>query len=99
MTVYPGLFDAETQLGLVEVGSDQNSSDLVEKSDEIFPQMRVVDAFHAETVRIPVERISGVTNAIVAPASEDSVAGQDALIQLYGKDRNAMILSRILRWP
>ena len=93
MTVYPGLFDAETQLGLVEVGSDQNSSDLVEKSDEIFPQMRVVDAFHAETVRIPVERISGVTNAIVAPASEDSVAGQDALIQLYGKDRNAMMLS------
>jgi imidazolonepropionase-like amidohydrolase len=93
MTVYPGLFDAETQLGLVEVGSDQNSNDLVEKSDEIFPQMHVVDAFHAETVRIPVQRINGVTNAIVAPAAEDSVAGQDALIQLYGKDRNAMILS------
>ena len=93
MTVYPGLFDAETQLGLVEVEADQDSTDLVEKSDEIFPQMRVVDAFHAETVRIPVERINGVTNAIVAPASEDSVAGQDALIQLYGKDRNAMILS------
>ena len=93
MTVYPGLFDAETHLGLVEVESDENSSDLVEKSDEIFPQMRVVDAFHAETVRIPVQRINGVTNAIVAPASEDSVAGQDALIQLYGKDRNAMIVT------
>jgi imidazolonepropionase-like amidohydrolase len=93
MTVYPGLFDAETQLGLVEVGSDQDSTDLVEKSDEIFPQMHVVDAFHAETVRIPVQRINGVTNAIVAPAAEDSVAGQDALIQLFGKDRNAMILS------
>jgi imidazolonepropionase-like amidohydrolase len=93
MTVYPGLFDAETQLGLIEVESDENSNDRVEKSDEIFPQMRVVDAFHAETARIPIERINGVTNAIVAPASEDSVAGQDALIQLYGKDRNAMILT------
>jgi imidazolonepropionase-like amidohydrolase len=93
MTVYPGLFDAETHLGLVEVDADENSRDLVEKSDEIFPQMRVVDAFHAETVHIPIERINGVTNAIVAPASEDSVAGQDALIQLYGKDRNAMILT------
>jgi imidazolonepropionase-like amidohydrolase len=93
MTVYPGLFDAETQLGLVEVESDENSNDRVEKSEEIFPQMRVVDAFHAETARIPIERINGVTNAIVAPASEDSVAGQDALIQLYGKDRNAMILT------
>ncbi len=93
MTVYPGLFDAETNLGLVEVDSDENSTDLVEKSDEISPQMHVVDAFHAETVRIPIERINGVTNAIIAPASEDSVAGQDALIQLYGKDRNAMIVT------
>ncbi len=93
MTVYPGLFDAETNLGLTEVEADEAGNDLVEKSDEISPQMRVVDAFHAETVRIPVQRINGVTNAIVAPASEDSVAGQDALIQLYGKDRNAMILA------
>ncbi len=93
MTVYPGLFDAETNLGLTEVSADENSNDLVEKSDEISPQMRVVDAFHAETARIPVQRINGVTNAIVAPASEDSMAGQDALIQLYGKDRNAMILA------
>ena len=93
MTVYPGLFDAETQLGLVEVEADENSSDVAEKSDEIFPQMRVVDAFHAETARIPVERINGVTNAIVAPAAQDSVAGQDALIQLYGKDRSAMIIA------
>lgn len=93
MTVYPGLFDAETHLGLTEVGSDQNSNDLAETSDEIMPQMRVVDAFHAETVRIPIQRINGVTNAIVAPASEDSIAGQDALIQLYGKDRDAMILA------
>lgn len=93
MVVYPGLFDAETHLGLTEVESDQNSNDLVENSDEISPQMHVVDAFHAETVRIPVQRINGVTNAIVAPASEDSIAGQDALIQLYGKERNAMIVT------
>ena len=93
MTVYPGLFDAETNLGLTEISSDENSNDLAETSDEIQPHMRVVDAFHAETVRIPVNRINGVTTAIVAPAAEDSVAGQDALIQLYGKDRSQMILS------
>jgi len=93
MTVYPGLFDAETHLGLTEVEADENSNDLVEKSDEIEPQMRVVDAFHAETVRIPVNRINGVTNAIVAPAAEDSIAGQDALIQLYGRDSDTMIMT------
>ncbi len=93
MTVYPGLFDAETHLGLTEVEADENSNDLVELSDEIQPQMRVVDAFRAETVRIPVNRINGVTNAIVAPASGDSIAGQDALIQLYGRDRDTMIVT------
>jgi imidazolonepropionase-like amidohydrolase len=92
MTVYPGLFDAETQLGLTEVAADQNSNDLVETADEIEPQMRVGDAFHAETVRIPVERLNGITNAIVAPASEDSIPGQDAAIQLYGRDRDEMLL-------
>ena len=93
MTVYPGLFDAESHLGLTEVEADENSNDLVETSDEIEPQMRVVDAFHAETVRIPVNRINGVTNAIVAPSAQDSIAGQDALIQLYGRNRDSMILT------
>lgn len=94
MTVYPGLFDAETHLGLTEVASDQNSNDLAETADEIEPQMHVADAFHAETVRIPVERLNGITNAIVAPAAEDSVVGQDAAIQLYGRDRDQMLLNR-----
>jgi imidazolonepropionase-like amidohydrolase len=93
MTVYPGLFDAETNLGLTEVSADENSNDLVETSDEIMPQMHVVDAFRAETVRIPVNRINGVTSAIVAPASEDSIAGQDALIQMYGRDATEMIVT------
>lgn len=94
MTVYPGLFDAETHLGLTEVSSDANSNDLAEPSDEIMPHMHVADAFHAETVRIPVARLNGITNAVVAPASEDSIAGQDAVIQLYGRDRDDMLLGR-----
>ena len=92
MTVYPGLFDAETNLGLTEVAADQNSNDLAETADEVEPQMQVADAFHAETVRIPVERLNGITNAIVAPASEDSIPGQDAAIQLYGRDRDQMLM-------
>jgi len=94
MTVYPGLIDSETNLGLVEVQSDQVNSDLVETSDEIFPNMHVYDAFHAETERIPIVRFNGITNAIVAPASRDTMPGQDIFIQLAGKDRDAMILNR-----
>jgi len=94
MTVYPGLIAAETTLGLTEVESDEVNNDLVETSDEIFPQMHVYDAFHAETERIPIARFNGITNAIVAPAGEDTMPGQDMFIQLAGLDRDAMILAR-----
>ena len=94
MTVYPGLIDSETQLGLVEVESDQVNSDTVEPSDEIFPHMHVYDAFHAETERIPIGRFNGITNAIVAPRSSDTLPGQDSFIQLAGRDRDQMILNR-----
>jgi imidazolonepropionase-like amidohydrolase len=53
--------------------------------------MHVSDAFHSETELIPVARLNGITNAVVAPASGDSVAGQDIFIQLYGS-RSQMIL-------
>ena len=99
MTVYPGLIDSETNIGLVEVEADQMSNDLVEPSDEIMPQMHVADAFHAETQRIPVVRVNGITNAIVAPGTEDSLPGQDIFIQLDGKDRDDMILVRDIAMP
>ena len=43
------------------------TNDLVESSDEIMPHMHVWDAFHAESALIPVSRLNGITNAIVAP--------------------------------
>jgi len=94
MTVYPGLFDAETNLGLTEVAADQVNNDLVESSEEIFPQMHVYDAFHAETEHIPIDRFNGITTAIVAPRGSDTMPGQDTLIQLAGRDRDQMILTR-----
>jgi imidazolonepropionase-like amidohydrolase len=94
LTVYPGLIDPDTTLGLTEVGADAMSNDMSEPSDEIMPHMHVADAFHAETELIPVARLNGVTNAVVAPGTEDSVAGQDIFIQLAGRNRDAMILGR-----
>jgi len=94
MTVYPGLIDPESNFGLTEISADQMTNDLVERSDEIMPHMHVYDAFHAETELIPVARLNGVTNAVVAPASEDTIPGQDIFIQLYGRDRDQMTMGR-----
>jgi imidazolonepropionase-like amidohydrolase len=99
MTVYPGLIDAETHLGLTEIGAEAMTNDLYEPSDEIMPHMHVYDAFHAETELIPVTRINGITNAIVAPSQGDSLPGQDSFIQLAGGNRDEMILDRDVALP
>src|ERR1041384_5649735 len=57
LTVYPGLIDSETHLGLTEISADPMTTNELENSDEIMPHMHVYDAFHAETALIPVTRI------------------------------------------
>jgi imidazolonepropionase-like amidohydrolase len=99
MTVYPGLIDSETHLGLIEVAADRSTVDLVEESDEIMPHMHVYDAFHAETTLIPVTRINGITNAIVAPSAGDTLPGQDSFIQLAGRSANEMLMVRDIALP
>lgn len=99
MTVYPGLIDSESYLGLTEISAEDSTNDLIETSDEIMPHMHVYDAFHAESELIPVARLNGVTNAIVAPQSQDTLPGQDAFIQLDGKSANDMLLTRDVAMP
>ncbi len=99
MTIYPGLIDSETQLGLTEISAEAMTNDLAEPSDEIMPQLHTAEAFHAESVLIPVARLNGITNAIVAPDSEDTLPGQDSFIQLYGRDATEMLLTRDIAMP
>jgi imidazolonepropionase-like amidohydrolase len=99
MTVYPGLIDSETHLGLTEISAERMTNDEIEMSDEIMPHMHVYDAFHAETTLIPVTRLNGITNAIVAPASGDTLPGQDSFIQLAGPSATEMLTVRDIAMP
>jgi len=99
MTVYPGLIDSESYLGLTEISAERDTNDMIELSDEIMPHMHVYDAFHAESELIPVARLNGVTNAIVAPQNQDTLPGQDAFVQLDGKSANEMLLVRDIALP
>jgi imidazolonepropionase-like amidohydrolase len=94
MTIYPGLIDSETQLGLTEISAEDMTNDLVEMSDEIMPHMHTAEAFHAESALIPVARMNGITNAVVAPDSADTLPGQDSFIQLAGANATEMLLIR-----
>jgi imidazolonepropionase-like amidohydrolase len=99
MTIYPGLIDSETALGLTEISAEDSTNDRIELTDEIMPHMHVYDAFHAESELIPVTRLNGITNAIVAPDNTDTLPGQDSFVQLAGPSAAEMLLVRDIAMP
>ena len=99
MTIYPGLIDSETAIGLTEISAEDSTNDRIELTDEIMPHMHVYDAFHAESELIPVTRLNGITNAIVAPDNTDTLPGQDSFVQLAGPSAAEMLLVRDIAMP
>ena len=82
LTVYPGMIDTGTQLGLVEVGSLPETRDASELGD-LSPQMKALTAVNPNGVAIPVTRVSGVTTVLTEPSGR-MLPGQAALINLHG---------------
>lgn len=81
-TLYPGLIDGLTVLGLTEIGSVPGSVDVSEVGD-VNPHARAWVALQPHSDLIPVARANGVTAALAAPGG-GLVSGQSALIRLTG---------------
>lgn len=86
--VTPGLFDAHSRVGLVEISADEGSQDSSLNNDRITAAFKVEDALNPRSVVIPVNRTHGVTRAAVAPSAGGGslIAGQGAVIHLGGLD-------------
>ncbi|HEV8579033.1 MAG TPA: amidohydrolase family protein [Thermoanaerobaculia bacterium] len=83
--VTPGLFDSLSRIGVVEVGAVQESNDARVEDDRITAAFDVVDAFNPRSTLIPVNRVEGLTRAVVAPNPGKSlIAGQGAVVHLGG---------------
>jgi len=82
LSVYPGLIDCGTSLGLTEIGSIQETRDTTELGD-FNPHMRAIVAVQPHSELIPVSRANGVTTAITRPGGR-LISGQAALINLDG---------------
>lgn len=88
LIVYPGLIDAGTQLGLVEVSSDPRTRDNSEIG-EVIPHIQALTAVNPNSVLIPVTRVNGVTTVLSAP-SGGLFPGTAALINLHGYNPDQM---------
>ncbi|MFQ5569387.1 MAG: amidohydrolase family protein [Rhodothermales bacterium] len=89
LTIYPGLIDSGTQVGLIEVGSLPETRDASELGD-LTPQMKALTAVNPNSVIIPVTRVSGVTTVVTEP-SGGMMPGQAALINLHGYTPEQML--------
>src|SRR5439155_9709486 len=87
-TVYPGLIDGLTTLGLTEIGSVPGSVDTTETGD-VNPHAEAWVAVNPHSDLLPVARANGITAALAAPAG-GLVPGQSALLRLAGTTPDAL---------
>jgi imidazolonepropionase-like amidohydrolase len=90
--VTPGLIDSHTNLGLVEIPLSAGPSDASTTSTRLTAAYDVVDAIDPASTLLPVNRVEGITRAVVAPATGSSIiAGRGAVIDLGGERVNDML--------
>ena len=81
-SVYPGMWDAFTPIGLAEI-SGIATMNLVSEIGDFNPHNRAIVAINVESEMIAITRSNGVTNVITAP-SGGVISGQAAVIHLSG---------------
>ena len=81
--VYPGMMDAGTALGLVEIG--QGASGTVDTAEvgDLNPNAKAIVAFNPHSAHIGVTRVDGVTSVVSLP-SGGLISGQAAIVNLIG---------------
>ena len=89
LSVYPGMIDAGTNMGLVEV--PQGASGTVDTSEvgEFNPNSRALVAVNPHSAHVGVTRVEGITSVVTAPTG-GLISGQAALINLLGTSPREM---------
>ncbi|HEY8551186.1 MAG TPA: amidohydrolase family protein [Vicinamibacterales bacterium] len=106
--VYPGIFDAVSQLGLTEIGAVNATVDVAE-AVPFTPQLVAAQAVHPASEHIPVARAGGITHAVAAPGLASNprspvvIGGQASAIHLSGWTVEEMLIEPsvgiVVNWP
>ncbi|MEZ5362118.1 MAG: amidohydrolase family protein [Bryobacterales bacterium] len=99
--LYPGMFDAFTQVGLVEITAVDVTGDRTERGD-FNPQMRTAIAIHPASEHIPVTRANGVTHTLSAMRG-GIFSGRAAIVNMDGWTWEEMAIEAdgplVVEWP
>ena len=81
--VYPGMIDAGTNMGLVEIPQGANGTVDTSEVGDLNPNAKAIIAVNPHSAHIAVTRVEGITNTLTAPTG-GLISGQAALINLLG---------------
>ena len=99
--VYPGLINANSTLGLTEIGAVRATNDYAE-AGRINPNVRAEIAVNPESELIPTTRANGVLIANVMPEA-GAISGRSAAIMLDGWTAEDVVLKApvglVVNWP
>src|SRR5208283_141775 len=109
LEVYPGLFDAITDLGLTEVEAVNATVDTTDVGT-YNPQLVAMAAVHPASELIPVARANGITHALASPlggggfgGGGEVISGRASAINLAGWTIEEMLIRRsvamVVNWP
>src|SRR5215203_4608061 len=81
--VYPGMIDAGTNMGLVEVPQGANGTVDTSEVGDLNPNAKAIVALNPHSAHVGVTRVDGVTSAVTLPLG-GLISGQAAVINLVG---------------
>ncbi len=89
LSVYPGMIDAGTNMGLAEITLGANATmDLIESGD-MNANAKAITGINPHSSHINVTRVNGITTVLSYPAG-GVISGQAAVINLWGATQNEM---------
>jgi imidazolonepropionase-like amidohydrolase len=91
LSVYPGMIDLGTNMGLVEVPQGANGTVDTSEVGELNPNAKAIIAVNPHSAHIAVTRVEGITTTLSAPTG-GLISGQAALINLLGTSPREMAL-------
>jgi imidazolonepropionase-like amidohydrolase len=83
LSVYPGMIDAGTSMGLVEVPQGANGTVDTSEVGDFNPNAKAAVALNPHSAHIGVTRVEGITNVLSLPTG-GLISGQAAFINLLG---------------
>ena len=89
LSVFPGMIDAATGLGLAEIGQGANATVDIAEVGTNNANAKAIAGINPHSSHVNVTRVNGITTVLSSPAG-GLIAGQSAVINLNGATQGEM---------